>query len=109
MLTIRDITDEYAFVNETLAYSDGPIEGYVRDRTKSLYAFRCFPIVGRLLFHWSLVPVTSIARSVSDVFAEARTSPPERWISIVEDRRESDAELRVVVLSGAVAIPMDWD
>jgi hypothetical protein len=58
-----------------------------------------------LLWHWVLVPIESTDTSVSEAFRAARTTPPDKWISIVEDRRGNEPKLTAAELRAEHSIP----
>ena len=97
----QDITDHFSFVNEHLVYTDAPWEGFLRSSaTGELFAFRTSEIIAGLLWHWSLLPVSSVEETVGQVFSAAQTDPPQKWISIVEDRRGTEPQLSAARLTG---------
>jgi hypothetical protein len=99
----RDISEQFSFLDEQLVYVDAPLEGFLRSsKTGDLFAFRCSGIIGSWLWHWVLLPVSSIEPTVKEVFASARTTPPKRWLSIVEDRRGEEPQLYAAWLTGDV-------
>lgn len=96
----RDITDHFSFLDEGLVYADAPYEGFLRSSaTGELYAFRTVEILADVLWHWSLIPVSSIETTVEQVFASAQSDPPRKWMSIVEDRRGTEPQLYAAWLS----------
>jgi hypothetical protein len=97
-----DVSDQFEFIEEKLVYVDAPLEGIVRAKTGELFAFRCSPIVAGYLWHWVLLPVESTEAAIDETFAKARKSPPDRWISIVEDRRGDEPRIAVGRLDGGV-------
>lgn len=102
MKEFSDITDMYEFVEERLVYVDGPVEGILRSRSDgSLFACRCQELLGGLVFHWALVPVDSPSVEVSEAFKVLESVggvDSTLWISILEDRRGSQATFVVVEL-----------
>ncbi|HUJ62993.1 MAG TPA: hypothetical protein VLX92_31030, partial [Kofleriaceae bacterium] len=74
--------------NEHFIYNDGPLEGYAVSDTGEHFAFSCLEILSGMLWHWTLIPVTSTSKPVSDIVEAARSSPPEFWVSILEDNRD---------------------
>ena len=105
----RDISDEFSFLDQQLVYVDAPLEGFLRSsKTGDLFAFRCSGIIRNWLWHWVLLPISSTETTVKEVFASARTTPPERWLSIVEDRRGEEPRLHAAWLTGGVhEVPRD--
>ena len=95
-----DISDQFEFIEEQLVYVDAPLEGFLRGKTGDLFAFRCTPIILGCLWHWVLLPVRAVT-SVKEVFEIARTNPPKKWVSIVEDRR-GEPRLSAAELTGGV-------
>lgn len=99
----RDITDEFSFLDEHLEYHDGPLEGFLRSSsTGDLFAFRISFIIADRLWHWVLLPVSSTETGLEKIFTAARTAPPDRWLSIVEDRRRGDPQLSAVWMTGRI-------
>lgn len=81
-----DISEHFEVVHESVVYVDSPIEGLLRSRTGDTYAFRCFTIAEGRLWHWTLLPCEP-GDNPAQVFRSAAAFPPERWTSILEDRR----------------------
>jgi hypothetical protein len=97
----KDISEQFAFLDEHLVYVDAPLEGFVRAlRSGALFAFRCTPIVPGAAWHWVLLPASSTDDTVDAVFAAARISAPAKWLSIIEDRRGNDPQLHASWISG---------
>jgi len=97
-----DVSEQFEFIEEKLVYVDAPLEGIVRAKTGGLFAFRCSPIVTGYLWHWVLLPVESAEASIDETFAKVKEAPPDRWISIVEDRRGDQPRVAVGRLDGGV-------
>ncbi len=91
---LADITERFRFVDDSLAYVDAPLEGFLVDvATGARYAFRAREIVANTVWHWVLLPVGAGHATVSDVFTSASADPPARWLSVLEDRREGACKL----------------
>src|ERR1043165_4218569 len=98
MERLEDVSDRFVFLEEELAYGDGPLEGFVRcKRTGSLYAFRVFGVIPDVLIHWTLIPVESTRVGVEACFSSAAIARVRRWISIVEDSRDGPPSASVAV------------
>lgn len=96
-----DITDGFTILDERLVYVDSPLEGFLRALdTSELFVFRCSNIVPDLVWHWFVLPAGSIESEVEALFAAARTNPPNRWMSIIEDRRGEKPRLYAAWLTG---------
>ena len=80
-----DIGDEYEFIEDVLEYADGPLEGILRRRSdNALFAFSCMEVLNSLVYHWTLVQVSSQHVGVSATLASRAVG---HWVSILEDRR----------------------
>ena len=101
-MEFKDVTDLFEFVEETVEYHDGPLQGCVRERaTGDLFAFRTFAIVVDRLWHWVMVPCAK-----PDDFAVALVGPPvDGWLSIVEDRRQGEGHCSLVRMGANVPRP----
>jgi len=106
MDTLSDITERFRFVEESLVYVDAPLEGFLVDvASGARYAFRSREIVAKTLWHWVLLPVGEAQLTVEDVFASAKATPPPRWLSVLEDRREGAPKLALAEMSGEKTPP----
>jgi hypothetical protein len=93
-MTLADITARFRFVEETLAYVDAPLEGFLVELASGeRYAFRCQEVVAKTVWHWVLLPAGEGNTSVDDVFTSAKANPPSRWLSVIEDRRGEKLEV----------------
>jgi hypothetical protein len=99
---LADVTDHFEFIDETLVHVDAPLEGVVRAKSGELYAFRVVTLVDGCLWHWILLPVDSAAADVRSTFDAARTAVPDRWLSIIEDRRGPASRVSIAAMSGDV-------
>ena len=100
---LQDITQAFSFVDQSLVYMDAPWEGFLRSTTNGdLFAFRVSEIVTDTLWHWTLLPVPTLERTVDEVFTSARAEPPKPWLSIVEDRRGAEPRLSATWLSSSL-------
>jgi hypothetical protein len=96
----NDISEHFDFIEDKLVYVDAPLQGLLRAKTGELFAFRCTAVVRGCLWHWVLLPVASSEAIVDDTFERARQAPPERWVSIVEDRRGGESRVAAAELAG---------
>jgi hypothetical protein len=97
-----DVSDEFELLEDQLVYHDAPLEGFLRARAGELFAFRTQTIIDGHLWHWVLLPVASVEAPISRTFAAARQTPPDLWISIVEDRRGDEARVVIARLRGGI-------
>src|SRR6187401_2387896 len=89
-----DISDGFVVLENELVFVNEPLEGFLRSKDSgALFAFRSIEIVPELLWHWFLIPTTSTADSVTHTFTAAGSTPPARWMSIIEDRRRGQPKL----------------
>jgi hypothetical protein len=101
-----DVTDQFSILKEQLVYVDAPFEGFLRShKTSELFAFRCFEVIDKVLWHWVLLPASSTEVKLDEIFVSARTSPPKRWLSVVEDQRGEEPQLYAAWLSGDEHVP----
>lgn len=87
IVVCSDVSEQFEFVEERLVYVDAPVEGVLRSKDGEFFVFRCRSIIDGYLWHWVLLPVDSPDAPVDETFTAARSTPPGRWVSIVEDRR----------------------
>lgn len=98
MRECSDVTELFEVLEERLVYVDAPVEGFLRSKSGELYAFRCGSIIDGCLWHWVLLPVPALGSSVEAEFDRAGRQPPDRWVSIVEDRRGVSETARVTIV-----------
>ena len=110
-MTMADITERFRFVEESLVYVDGPIEGFVVHLESGVrYAFRTREMVANQLCCWILLPVAEGPMTVDEVFASARANPPAQWLRGIEDRREGASKFELVEMtSDTTPPPIDGD
>src|SRR5690242_2616957 len=101
--------DDLMLVEETVTYVDGPMDGYAKGPNGNYFAFRRYPVIADVLFHWVLVPVESVAVDVDTVFRNTRTTPPRSWVSILEDMRTEKRAVYEATLGPEHHIPLDWE
>jgi hypothetical protein len=94
-----DITQHFDFIEESLVYVDSPLEGHLRAKDGELFAFRCQAIIEQTLWHWVLLPIASTEVGVDDAFKNAINSPPQHWLSLVEDRRGPTPTITAAMLA----------
>ncbi|XXF77086.1 hypothetical protein P2318_29135 [Myxococcaceae bacterium GXIMD 01537] len=101
------LSDRFELLEEHLVYVDAPLEGFLRAiRKKELFAFRCRAVVPGCLWHWVLIPVSSLSASIDAAFEAARATPKD-WLSIVEDLRREPARLWATWMTSRQALPDD--
>jgi hypothetical protein len=101
-----DITENFDILDEYPIFVDEPLEGFLCSKNSGdLFAFRSFTLIPELLWHWVLIPVASVSANVKDAFASAASTPPDRWMSIVEDRRGGQPQLSAAWMEGRRPLP----
>ena len=103
---LSDILQKFSFLEEHLVFVDEPLEGFLRSiDSQELFAFRITIVIPDLLWHWILIPVSSSELTIDEIFANAKNVTPERWISIVEDRRCEESHLSMKWLGRSHRLP----
>jgi hypothetical protein len=107
MIIMSDISDQFEFLSELLAYHDGPIEGFLREKdSQQLFAFRVSFVIPDLLWHWVLIPAASTADGVASAFSRPAATRG-RWMSIVEDRRGGEPRLLAEWIEDGSRVPVE--
>lgn len=100
---MKVLFEKLEFISDHMVYSDAPMLGFVKSDSR-LFAFRCFTLVRDRLWHWILVPVSSMDVSPRSVIDDAIEHPPPLWVSIVEDYRTDVRKAYDATMTGGVPL-----
>lgn len=106
-LNFPAISEQFDLDDCSMEHVAGPICGWARAKqTGERFAFDCQPVIGRLVWHWTLVPAPP-SGDPRAALAAAAAAPSGKWISIIEDRRaESEPACHMRIIDNSQAKPM---